>query len=73
MTLKLPFAAFALFASSVPLLAQSGIDLFEKNARPVFAGKCQGCHNAKLKSGGLDLSSTEGIKEAAAGGFFGKR
>ena len=47
------------------------IELFEKNARPLFAEKCQGCHNAKLKSGGIDLSSTEGIKEAASTGIFG--
>ncbi len=46
-------------------------EVFEKNARPVFVEKCQGCHNAKLKSGGLDLSSSSGIKQAAAGGFFG--
>ncbi len=48
------------------------IELFEKNARPLFATKCQGCHNAKLKSGGLDFSSPEAIKEAASMGIFGK-
>jgi len=32
------------------------IEIFEKNARPLFADKCQGCHNEKLKSGGLDFS-----------------
>jgi len=46
--------------------------LFEKNARPVFVQKCQMCHNAKLRSGGFDLSSPEGIKEAASIGIFGK-
>ncbi len=50
----------------------AGLDLFEKNARPLFVSKCQGCHNAKLKSGGLDLSSPEAIKEAASMGIFGK-
>ncbi len=48
------------------------LELFEKNARPVFAEKCQPCHSAKLRSGGFDLSSPEGIKEAAAIGIFGK-
>jgi hypothetical protein len=47
------------------------LELFEKNARPVFAEKCQGCHNAKLKSGGLDFSSPVSIKEAASMGIFG--
>ncbi len=46
------------------------LEVFEKNARPIFSEKCQGCHNAKLKSGGLDLSSPSGIKQAAADGFF---
>jgi hypothetical protein len=48
------------------------LELFEKNARPLFAEKCQGCHNAKLKSGGFDLSSPGAIKEAASMGIFGK-
>ncbi len=47
------------------------LELFEKNARPVFADKCQPCHNAKLKSGGLDFSSPDGIRDAASMGIFG--
>ena len=47
------------------------LEIFEKNARPVFAEKCQGCHNAKLKSGGIDFSSPGSIKEAASMGIFG--
>src|SRR5579862_5177283 len=73
MTLKTRFAATALLAtSSLWAQAQSAgqIEIFEKNARPLFVEKCQGCHNQKLKSGGLDLSSVDGIKDAAAGGFF---
>ena len=72
MTFKTRFAAAALLATG-PLCAQSAaqIEVFEKNARPLFVETCQGCHNQKLKSGGLDLSSVDGIKEAAAGGFFG--
>jgi uncharacterized protein DUF1549/uncharacterized protein DUF1553 len=48
------------------------VELFEKNARPLFAEKCQPCHSAKLRSGGFDLSTVEGMKEAAAMGIFGK-
>ena len=47
------------------------LEIFEKNARPLFVEKCQGCHNAKLKSGGFDFSSPDGIKEAASMGIFG--
>ena len=70
-----------LFFTLLPLLVLSPgvgqaqtpaqIELFEKNARPLFAEKCQGCHNAKLKSGGIDFSSPSSIKEAASMGIFG--
>ena len=68
----LTFAA-ALAAGSLRLLAQTPeqLETFEKTVRPIFVENCQGCHNAKLKSGGLDLSSAEGLKDAASGGFFG--
>ena len=72
MTTWIRFTALPLLATGA-LYAQSAaqIEIFEKNARPLFVDACQGCHNQKLKSGGFDLSSVEGIKEAAAGGFFG--
>ncbi len=62
--------SFAL-VSAASLHAAENFELFEKNARPLFVEKCQVCHNAKLKSGGIDFSSTEGIRQAAAAGFFG--
>ena len=64
-----------LFTLSVGIVAAqtpAQIELFEKNARPLFAEKCQPCHSAKLRSGGFDLSTVEGMKEAAAMGIFGK-
>ena len=65
----LPFAlSLGIAAAQTP----AQLELFEKNARPLFAEKCQPCHNAKLRSGGFDLSSPEGIKEAASIGIFGK-
>ena len=69
-TAALSLLTFCLGAGQAQTTA--GLDLFEKNARPLFVSKCQGCHNAKLKSGGLDLSSPEAIKEAASIGIFGK-
>ncbi len=48
--------ALSLFASTLRAHTPAQIELFEKSARPLFASKCQGCHNPKLKSGGLDLT-----------------
>jgi hypothetical protein len=62
--------AFCAVAGRAQTPAQ--IELFEKNARPLFTSTCQGCHNVKLKSGGIDLSSTAAIQEAASMGIFGK-
>ena len=62
----------SLTSALTPAQTPAQLELFEKNARPLFAEKCQGCHNAKLKSGGLDFSSPEAIKEATAAGVFGK-
>src|SRR5215467_12359271 len=67
------FFTILLFSTGAALAqTPAQLELFEKNVRPVFAEKCQGCHNAKLKSGGFDLSSPSGIKEAASMGIFGK-
>jgi Protein of unknown function (DUF1549)/Protein of unknown function (DUF1553)/Planctomycete cytochrome C len=43
-------------------------DYFEKNVRPVFVKNCQGCHNAKMKTSQLDLTSAEGFLTGGAGG-----
>ncbi|HLK62429.1 MAG TPA: DUF1549 and DUF1553 domain-containing protein [Bryobacteraceae bacterium] len=70
---RLFFAALPLFALSVDLAGAqtpAQLELFEKNARPLFAEKCAPCHNSKLKSGGLDFSSVEGMHDAASTGVF---
>ncbi len=36
-------------------------EFFEKRIRPLLIAKCQGCHNAKVKTSGLDLSSGAGF------------
>src|SRR5580658_4609640 len=70
-----PFLTVALLGTLAAGLAHAqtaaDLELFEKNARPLFVEKCQGCHNAKLKSGGIDFSSPNGIKDAASMGIFG--
>ena len=64
-------SGLAFAQAPAPPSSEITLEVFEKNARPLFADKCQGCHNGKLKSGGLDFSSTDGIKQAAATGIFG--
>ncbi len=58
--LALPLAAFG------QTLAQ--VEFFEKNVRPVFAASCHSCHNAKVKSAGLDLTSAEGFLQGGQSG-----
>lgn len=39
-------------------------EFFEKSVRPIFATSCGVCHNGKLKSGGLDLTTSTGLAAA---------
>jgi cytochrome c553 len=43
-------------------------EFFEKNVRPVLAGKCQMCHNAKAKTSGLDMSTAAAFFAGGASG-----
>jgi cytochrome c551/c552 len=65
--------ATLLLAVIVPVLAPAqpatgDAEFFEKKIRPVLAKSCVACHNSKVKTAGLDLSTLEGI---AAGGQSG--
>ena len=53
-----------------PMCAQSVSpgDFFETKIRPVLANNCFACHNTKLKSGGLDLSSAAAFQQGAPSG-----
>jgi cytochrome c553 len=53
-----------------PILAQSVTpsDFFESKIRPVFASQCFACHNAKMKTADLDLSSAAGLQQGATSG-----
>src|SRR6266404_3557360 len=53
-----------------PILAQSVTpsEFFETKIRPVFASTCFACHNAKMKTAGLDLSTAAGLRQGAASG-----
>src|SRR5689334_12549882 len=54
-------------ALSSPVWAQQS-DFFEKKIRPVLASRCQACHNAKIKTAGLDLSTAEGFQHGGQSG-----
>jgi hypothetical protein len=47
--------------------AQDDTAFFEQRIRPVFADNCLQCHNAKLRTAGIDFTSPEGIANAASG------
>jgi hypothetical protein len=65
-------AAFAATFAVAPVAAHGQtpeqLEYFEKNVRPVLVTSCQPCHNAKVKSSGLDLSSAAGLFGGATGG-----
>src|SRR6267142_5481679 len=71
---KLIVSALLLLSTSL-LSAQTPeqIEFFEKKIRPILAGSCAACHNAKAATAGLDLSTTAGIRYAVQyGGEAGK-
>ncbi len=57
-----------IFSVSAWAQTQTSAEFFEKKIRPVFANKCQGCHNLKLKTAGLDLSSADGFARGGQSG-----
>ena len=40
-------------------------DFFEKKVRPILVNKCQGCHDPKSRTAGLDLTSAAGLRKGA--------
>jgi len=68
----MPFSRLVvlIFVISFAAAAQSPeqIEYFERNVRPVLVQSCQPCHNAKMKSSGLDLSSAAGFYAGGSGG-----
>jgi len=43
-------------------------DFFEKRIRPILVARCQGCHNPKAGTAGLDLTTVGGIRKGADSG-----
>ena len=69
---RIRYVWVALFAASVVFAqpTQEQVEFFEKKIRPVLAGKCYGCHNAKLKTpmGGLRLDSRDALLKGGDSG-----
>src|SRR5579859_445428 len=59
-----------LWMLAAPLWAQTQdpTEFFEKKIRPVLVNNCQACHNPKLKTAGLDLTSAEGLARGGQSG-----
>src|SRR5580700_4676653 len=57
-----------LWILAVPVWAQAPAEFFEKKIRPVLVNNCQACHNPKLKTAGLDLTSAEGFAHGGQSG-----
>src|SRR5262245_7680836 len=53
-----------------PSVIQAGAqqEFFEKKIRPILAGSCQRCHNAKSKVAGLDLTAAEAFQRGGDSG-----
>ncbi len=45
---------------------QAPTEFFEARVRPLLAAKCQGCHNARTATAGLDLSTGAGFRKGVA-------
>jgi len=58
----------ALLAIPIALTGQQPDEFFEKKIRPVLVSKCQGCHNAKMKMAGLDMSTGEAFAKGGSSG-----
>src|SRR5947209_8511740 len=65
--MKISAPVLSLLLLALPVAAQEPAAFFEKQIRPVFAAKCEQCHNSTLKTAGLDLTTSAGIAAAASG------
>ncbi len=57
-----------LFAAALTAQTQASSEFFEKKIRPILVNNCQGCHNSKAKTAGLDLTSAEGFTHGGQNG-----
>ncbi len=55
---------FLILASVLAGALLAADEQFEKSVRPLLVNKCGGCHNPKTKTGGLDLTTPDGLRAA---------
>lgn len=67
LTLAFFFLSFCVYGQSV---APEQAEFFEKRVRPILVARCQGCHNAKSHTAGLDLTSASGFRRGADTGLI---
>jgi len=60
--------ALASFCTAAGFGQTPEVEYFEKNVRPLLVANCQPCHNSKVKSSGLDLSTAAGLLAGGARG-----
>ena len=53
-----------LLALGAPAGAADPAETFERQVRPLLVERCGTCHNADLKTGGVDLTSPQGLQAA---------
>ena len=62
----------AIATLAIPLIGQTSsseqADFFEKRVRPILVARCQGCHNPKAGTAGLDLTTISGVRKGADSG-----
>src|SRR4051812_38390132 len=62
------FLILTALAAAVCAQTPEQSEFFEKKVRPLLVANCQGCHNAKVKTSGLDLSTIAGFQQGGASG-----
>ncbi|MBY0507235.1 MAG: PSD1 and planctomycete cytochrome C domain-containing protein [Bryobacteraceae bacterium] len=66
---RLMLFCVAVFATrSAGAQAPEDVEFFEKRIRPLLVRNCQGCHNPKVKTSGLDMSTAAAFFAGAASG-----
>ena len=67
--LRRALLSMALVAGVVPAqTSTSSADLYEKTIQPILSSNCLGCHNSKVKQGGLDLSTRDALLQGSEHG-----
>ena len=65
--LSLTFLGLHHQAFGQPATSEHG-EYFEKHIRPIFVERCQGCHDSKAHTAGLDLTTASGLQKGADSG-----